>query len=798
MANKAIILLSDGTGNSAASAFKTNVRRLYQALDLTKDDQVAFYDDGVGTSALKPFAAIGGAFGFGLKRNVKQLYKNLCQTYQPGDSIYAFGFSRGAFTIRVLVGLIASQGIIKGRNMDPQTLRREVKKAYKADRKAYKTGWRKLFEFVGKLRKKKTKTADEAAADEAAAYAQKVPEGRQPAKITFVGVWDTVDAYGLPIDELKRGLDRWLVGLSFPDQNMSPIVQRACHAVALDDKRRTFHPVLWNEKYEDELLSKGIITEPRLTQVWFAGMHADVGGGYAKDGLAHISLKWMMDEALAANAGQAPKISFHPAAHKAIEGSVNINGEMANSRAGLGSYYRYDPRRVQSFCNDSYNSVWIKRPKIHHSVFDRIRNQHVTYIPHTIPPDYEVIGPNGKVIAVPPETSQDAIARCKDLERAWDLVWWRRVVYLATIFVSAVLVLFPWIWETPEPPVCTGSQWCSVEPVVVFITKFLPSWLDDWVMAFRMHPGKFLLFGLLLVAVMLFGSWLEKRIEARATEAWSGFAGLKRPVALANGPLSRIARRARTTDWLVGAYRWTARDFLPFVCFLGILMAGFVAYNKLGFEIWEALGGTCEKSAEEALVDAKEARVQIKKVFRTDDVCFATGVKLLEGRTYVIEFKVTEPWIDGTIPTTPRGFSSADGGWLFRLAAPLRRSWTAQWFEPVGRIDVYGRDRYELSPRLEAGKVDEKTAQSRAETVEKAYTSKQFIAHNTGELFLFANDVVIALPWVWSWFYTGKFNDSALCKPPPNDALCKYATGVNNKGTAEITIRVSAPPSSSQ
>jgi uncharacterized protein (DUF2235 family) len=93
---KNIILLSDGTGNSAAKLFKTNVWRVYQALDLScPDRQIAHYDDGVGTSSFKPLAILGGAFGWGLKRNVIDLYVFLCRNYRPGDRVYCFGFSCG-------------------------------------------------------------------------------------------------------------------------------------------------------------------------------------------------------------------------------------------------------------------------------------------------------------------------------------------------------------------------------------------------------------------------------------------------------------------------------------------------------------------------------------------------------------------------------------------------------------------------------------------------------------------------------------------------------------------------------
>jgi uncharacterized protein (DUF2235 family) len=107
-----LIVLSDGTGNSAAAASKTNVWRLYQALDVTDGTQIAVFSDGVGTSNIMPLRILGQALGFGVQLNVLRLYKFLCRNYVPGDQIWAFGFSRGAFTIRVLVGLVLNEGLV--------------------------------------------------------------------------------------------------------------------------------------------------------------------------------------------------------------------------------------------------------------------------------------------------------------------------------------------------------------------------------------------------------------------------------------------------------------------------------------------------------------------------------------------------------------------------------------------------------------------------------------------------------------------------------------------------------------
>ena len=129
-----IILLSDGTGNSAAKVWRTNVWRTFEALDLSGNDQVAFYDDGVGTSSFKPMAILGGAFGFGLRRNVIALYKFACRNYRDADDeLFGFGFSRGAFTIRIVMGLIDSQGLVKADNeAELDSLASAAYRAYRA------------------------------------------------------------------------------------------------------------------------------------------------------------------------------------------------------------------------------------------------------------------------------------------------------------------------------------------------------------------------------------------------------------------------------------------------------------------------------------------------------------------------------------------------------------------------------------------------------------------------------------------------------------------------------------------
>ncbi|MBR1149576.1 DUF2235 domain-containing protein [Bradyrhizobium sp. JYMT SZCCT0428] len=280
---KRIVLLSDGTGNAAGKVWRTNVWRTFQSLELKASDQIAIYDDGVGTSAFKPLAILGGVFGWGLKRNVLNLYKFLCRNYESGDKIYAFGFSRGAFTIRIVIGLVLNQGLVKFANEGE--LDQKARAAFRAYRHDKYPAWNLQYPFrlAQFLLDQRFYTSCERMVD----------------TIEFVGVWDTVAAYGLPIDEMTRGVNDWLWPLEMPNKDFNTKILKARHALAIDDERATFHPVLWNEDGSNTV-SSGIVRTTRdeqLLQVWFTGVHSNVGGGYPDDSLANISLAWMMAEA---------------------------------------------------------------------------------------------------------------------------------------------------------------------------------------------------------------------------------------------------------------------------------------------------------------------------------------------------------------------------------------------------------------------------------------------------------------------------------------------------------------------
>jgi uncharacterized protein (DUF2235 family) len=412
--SKKIVLLSDGTGNAASSIWRTNVWRLFQSVDLTGSDQVACYDDGVGTSSFKPLAIMGGAFGWGLKRNVIHLYKFLCRNYEPECQIYAFGFSRGAFTIRVLMGLVANEGLVPYTTEDD--LDGKAIAAYREFRRArYRTNagafFRPLRDIFVAL---KTFVLQRERYD--------ATQNIKLNKVHFMGLWDTVAAYGLPVDEWTRGVDRYIWPLELPDRKLWSNVEKAYHALSFDDERTTFHPVLWDEHN---------VASGKITQAWFAGMHSNVGGGYPDDSLAGVPLLWIMKRA--EEAGLVFKVSpKQPDALLVAESSRDKDGRLYDSRAGLASYYRYGPRDIEALCMDQWNGVKISSPKIHESVFARMQSEATAYAPIGLPRDYVIAKDDGTIVpqgTAGYETPAEASTRYELQQLVWNVVWWRRAFY---------------------------------------------------------------------------------------------------------------------------------------------------------------------------------------------------------------------------------------------------------------------------------------------------------------------------------------------------------------------------------
>ena len=741
---KNIVLLSDGTGNSAAKLFRTNVWRLYQALDLSPADasgppaQIAYYDDGVGSSSFKPVALVGGAIGWGLKRNIIDLYTYLCRNYEQGDQIYCFGFSRGAFTIRVLTGFLNNQGLVQADSASE--LKRLAVAAFHKYRETYKTPI-KLERMVRPVRNMAARAARGRKASTALLAAVHKPQ------IRFLGLWDTVAAYGLPFDELTRAW-AFFFPLSVPDRELCDNVERACHALALDDARNTFHPVLWNElNVPDQNRLTKHFWEERISQVWFAGMHSGVGGGYPEDGLANVSLHWMMAEA--ARLG----VRFKPDALPQIAEAADSFGKLYDSRRGLGGAYRYLPRKIAVLANDVDNpedQVVISRPKIHESVFRRIAYGSDSYAPIVLPASYAVVDASGAVLDLPEaedadsgwlESRRQANDRALLQERVWDLVWWRRLVYFVSIIGAGMLVFFPWLF--PPENACEG-RWCGLAWILQSVGTLLPAVADPWLKSYQTHVWQFVLVTAIVTAMLSLGGVLRTRIFDEMRVIW------RRPPQTPAPPPAGFLFRMRTSAAYLWTWKTAKRIVLPALAGVAaaIVIAG--VFSKAGFELFSAAGFICSPTPAARL----KADFLENARFHTSDPCWASGVTVREGVRYRVVIRVDEPWSDNGIPSDVHGFGIERMRAPMHVSLPFRRYYGEPWFKPVARIGSLGNDEYPLDP-AEVLNPDE-----RGTTLISEIT-----ARSTGELFLFLNDGVWPGPRRLQLFYD------------------------NNNGGAEVTIR---------
>lgn len=769
---KNIVLLSDGTGNSAGKLFKTNVWRLYQALDLSGADQIAYYDDGVGSSSFKPMAVLGGAFGWGLKRNVLDLYSFLCWNYQSDDRIYCFGFSRGAFTIRVLTGLIDSQGLIRANTKSElKRLAREAFRAYRQERYRTTLG----LERPARMLRNTITRAHSRVWGLEGYRALKTPAG---IPITFVGLWDTVAAYGLPIEELTRAWNAFFP-LSAPNRNPAESVQRACHALAIDDERKTFHPVLWNEeRLPGQNRQTAHIAEETISQVWFAGMHSNVGGGYPDDALAHVSLDWIMGEAEGAG------IVFKPEERARLRAAMDSCGKLYDSRHGLGGTYRYLPRKIAALTNDRNHPrdwVIIPRPKIHESVFERIDRNTDGYAPVGLPADYAIVTRAGNILDLCPaiarpgaprlrEHVDQARDRCRRQEKVWDLVWRKRLTYSVSIILACALALFP--LYRPATAACEGSL-CFLSPLIKALGMILPDLAAPWLDAFQTNPASSTLLVVLLAVFISIGGRLEARIFDEMRVIWASIRlapGV--PPASVTGLPKDAIYRLRSNPVYQHFWKSMRQIVLPLLAgtaAAAIILAGM---SRGLFALESSVGLICWPTPRALL---KEGVFENGR-FASNSPCWASGVTLRQGKRYRLTLKpVGGIWRDGDIPVVPpSGFESGDSRLtksqklLLLLGVPLRRHIVQPWFLPIARIGHKGSDDYPLESvnyTLSGQRPDQFIA--------------EIVPRHSGELFLFVNDAVLPVPNSWQYFYSNNDGIAAVTVRPIE--IPNYNTTNSNK-----------------
>ena len=335
---KNIVVFSDGTGQDGGLKATTNVYRIFNMVEDRTPHQIAFYDRGLGTGVVRYTGMVGG---FGFARNVHDCYRFIFEQFQSGDRLFLIGFSRGAATVRSLSYFLHLFGIL------PHSRPELISHAWQ------------IYKTVGRERRE----------EKAAEFISR--HNTMWTKIHFLGCFDTVAALGLPSQLGSVLLDR-IPGFRhrFHSFELSPAVSHAFHALAIDDERKTFHPVL---------LDAEVNTDQTVRQVWFAGMHTDVGGGYLEQELSDIPLVWMTQKAVEHGLRIYPR-------HK-VQISENADGFMHDSRGTrLTRLYR---RAVRSWPAGRPDL-----PVVHASVLSRRRGVDNTadppYAPWILEGSYQV------------------------------------------------------------------------------------------------------------------------------------------------------------------------------------------------------------------------------------------------------------------------------------------------------------------------------------------------------------------------------------------------------------------------
>lgn len=315
---KNIVIFSDGTGQEGGNGPSTNIYKLFNMVEDRTSDQVSFYDRGLGTGWRKLSGNVGGS---GISDNIIECYTFIFENFEAGDDIFLFGFSRGAATVRSLSSFIHYFGIL------PKSRPELIEKAYD----------------IYKIENESKRVA---------AAAEFVKRHHTIwTKVKLIGCFDTVAALGLPIKSISVMTNK-LPGFKNKFQNftLSKSIVNAYQALAIDDERETFHPLLWDAEAEPD---------QTIRQVWFCGMHTDVGGGYPGSDLSDIPLKWMRDKAL--------KHGLRLYQRQRITINGNPNGTMHDSRGkGWTKLYQQKPRYWDTSRTD--------QPIVHRSVLERRLN----------------------------------------------------------------------------------------------------------------------------------------------------------------------------------------------------------------------------------------------------------------------------------------------------------------------------------------------------------------------------------------------------------------------------------------
>jgi len=331
-----IVVFCDGTWNSPKIVEPTHVVRMSRALiNDPAQGQVVAYFAGIGTDRRfdGPVSGFlnrwgGGLFGWGLDAKVKQAYQFIARAYREGDEIYVLGFSRGAYTARSVVGMIRKCGIIA------DTSTEGVNRAFALYRKRGRTN------APDEPHIKAARAA--MSPDFTTSKEDQVWRGGGIARVrvAYLGVWDTVGAKGIPVAILGPVAALWNRRYRFHDMQLSRLVTRARHAVALDEMRLFYRPALWDnldDRPGQPGLNGGNVSATRpYQQVWFIGTHSIVGGSSGARELGEFTLAWMLEG--------APELTLKAGARVPLmPGDAAVSTPLLPAKKGLLRRWRKGP-----------------------------------------------------------------------------------------------------------------------------------------------------------------------------------------------------------------------------------------------------------------------------------------------------------------------------------------------------------------------------------------------------------------------------------------------------------------------
>lgn len=333
---KRLIVCCDGTWNNPEQEENgipspTNVFKIHNAIAAKDGDtqQLSYYHPGVGGEQIGLADEIlGGLLGSGMNRHICSAYQWLASEYAPGDQIFLYGFSRGAFTVRSLCAFLG-HGLLDLRGLSTAEGWNRVHTAYE---KGYRVKDSKKSDWAGDW---------------------KFHHEGEAVPVHFLGVWDTVGALGVPDDfEVLNLLDRpsrW----RFHDMELGAHVVTGRHAMAMDDLRSSFTVARWSNRHE----------HPGAKELWFPGSHSDVGGGYSECSLSNSALRWMIEES------KASGLVFRPVAD-----TLNCDplGPLHNSYKGVFAKLRARPRNIPALVESN-------RYRIHDSAYVRQKVSPLAY-----------------------------------------------------------------------------------------------------------------------------------------------------------------------------------------------------------------------------------------------------------------------------------------------------------------------------------------------------------------------------------------------------------------------------------